>query len=230
MESAVKRHPWILALAIPALALALSGCGAGSNQNPVASDEQLATTHPADAFQDVANTYTTRLGDTLSSIAGRPEVYGEPDLWPLLADANGDRIKDPDGSSVLPEDLLLDIPRGLEGVVLDMARERARSAQAQTKASAKPHRKAKAKASTEASATAPKPQRTAVKAEAKVEPAVEPAVEPSPVPTAVSAAVEKPKPKSQRSVFPLFMLLLLLLAALGAILAYFLKRDKQEGA
>ena len=34
--------------------------------------------------------------DTLWSIAAKPEVFGDPYLWPLLFDANRDRITDPD--------------------------------------------------------------------------------------------------------------------------------------
>lgn len=34
-------------------------------------------------------------GETLATIAGRPEVYDDPDLWPLIYKANRDQIKDP---------------------------------------------------------------------------------------------------------------------------------------
>lgn len=39
--------------------------------------------------------YTVNDGDLLWSIAKRPDVYGDPLLWPLLYQANRDQIKDP---------------------------------------------------------------------------------------------------------------------------------------
>lgn len=39
--------------------------------------------------------YVVAAGDSLWIISGRPEVYGNPYLWPLIWDANIDAIKDP---------------------------------------------------------------------------------------------------------------------------------------
>lgn len=39
--------------------------------------------------------YVVAAGDSLWIISGRPEVYGNPYLWPLIWDANLDAIKDP---------------------------------------------------------------------------------------------------------------------------------------
>lgn len=39
--------------------------------------------------------YTVCEGDLLWSIAKRPDIYGDPHLWPLLYQANRDQIKDP---------------------------------------------------------------------------------------------------------------------------------------
>ncbi|MEW6166399.1 MAG: LysM peptidoglycan-binding domain-containing protein [Pseudomonadota bacterium] len=39
--------------------------------------------------------YVVAAGDSLWIISGRPEVYGNPYLWPLIWDANTDTIKDP---------------------------------------------------------------------------------------------------------------------------------------
>lgn len=39
--------------------------------------------------------YTVKPGDTLSKIAGYPDIYGDPSKWPLIYKANLDRIKDP---------------------------------------------------------------------------------------------------------------------------------------
>lgn len=40
-------------------------------------------------------TYTVSDGELLWAIAKRPDVYGDPFLWPLLYQANRDQIKDP---------------------------------------------------------------------------------------------------------------------------------------
>lgn len=40
-------------------------------------------------------TYTVSEGELLWTIAKRPDVYGDPLLWPLLYQANRDQIKDP---------------------------------------------------------------------------------------------------------------------------------------
>jgi nucleoid-associated protein YgaU len=40
-------------------------------------------------------TYTVGEGELLWSIAKRPDIYGDPLLWPLLYQANRDQIKDP---------------------------------------------------------------------------------------------------------------------------------------
>lgn len=39
--------------------------------------------------------YTVGRGDSLWKISGRPQVYNNPTLWPLIYDANRDRIPDP---------------------------------------------------------------------------------------------------------------------------------------
>lgn len=39
--------------------------------------------------------YTVSDGDLLWSIAKRPDIYGDPLLWPLIYQANRDQIKDP---------------------------------------------------------------------------------------------------------------------------------------
>lgn len=43
----------------------------------------------------VLTRYTVKEGDLLSTISQRPDVYGDPLLWPLLYQANRDQIKDP---------------------------------------------------------------------------------------------------------------------------------------
>ncbi|MEQ1440466.1 LysM peptidoglycan-binding domain-containing protein [Fontimonas sp. SYSU GA230001] len=39
--------------------------------------------------------YVVAAGDSLWIISGRPEIYGNPYLWPLIWDANLDTLKDP---------------------------------------------------------------------------------------------------------------------------------------
>lgn len=49
-------------------------------------DEELASE---------VRTYTVRHGGSLRDVAARPEVYGNPDLWPLLWQANRERVAQP---------------------------------------------------------------------------------------------------------------------------------------
>lgn len=53
--------------------------------------------------------YTVRRGETLPQIAGRPEVYNNSSLWPLIYRANRDQIRDP--KRLWPGQVLV-IPRG----------------------------------------------------------------------------------------------------------------------
>lgn len=39
--------------------------------------------------------YSVRRGETLPQIAGRPEIYNEAGLWPLIYRANRDQVRDP---------------------------------------------------------------------------------------------------------------------------------------
>lgn len=64
--------------------------------------------------------YTVSEGEQLSSIAKRPDVYGDPLLWPLLYQANRDQIKDP---RKIYTGQILTIPRNLS----DEEREKARN-------------------------------------------------------------------------------------------------------
>ena len=41
------------------------------------------------------SSYTVKRGETLPQIAGRPEIYGNTALWPLIYRANRDQISDP---------------------------------------------------------------------------------------------------------------------------------------
>lgn len=56
---------------------------------PAAAVESSPTPIPS-------GSYEVRPGDTLWSIAGRSEVYGDSFEWPLVFKANRDQIQDPD--------------------------------------------------------------------------------------------------------------------------------------
>jgi len=45
--------------------------------------------------QQLATSYTVRRGETLPQIAGRPEIYNDASLWPIIYRANRDQISDP---------------------------------------------------------------------------------------------------------------------------------------
>ncbi|GAB4556595.1 MAG: hypothetical protein Tsb0017_10630 [Geothermobacteraceae bacterium] len=67
--------------------------------------------------------YTVAEGDSLPGIAARPEVYGDPLLWPLLYQANRDQLTDP--RKIYPGQELT-IPRNLKSEELEAARLEAR--------------------------------------------------------------------------------------------------------
>ncbi len=56
----------------------------------------LAILRPLDEeLASEVRTYTVRQGGSLRDVAARPEAYGNPDLWPLLWQANRERVADP---------------------------------------------------------------------------------------------------------------------------------------
>ena len=65
-------------------------------------------------------------GETLSYVATRPEVYGDPLLWPLVYKANRDQIKDP--QQIFPGQVLM-IPRDKSEQEKEVAREEARNSE-----------------------------------------------------------------------------------------------------
>lgn len=68
--------------------------------------------------------YTVQLGDTLWGIAGRPAIYRDPFLWPILYQGNRDRLDDPD--MIYPRQELA-VPRGYSRDEANVARQRART-------------------------------------------------------------------------------------------------------
>ena len=211
----------------------LAACGVGKRQSPVASDDEAGLTKPVQIEEEKPSVYVTKAGDTLQSIAGRDEIYGEPDLWPALLDANQGALGDQSGRSKLAAGISLAIPRGLDEAALADAREKARQAQASVKAVTKPK-----------TLEAPAIQRrkaapvTVVKAAPKLEakPVAPVTVAKAPVkaqakPAAKAApSTAKPVPKARRSsgLMPVLFFLLLLLAVLAAVLFYFTRRDQKD--
>jgi nucleoid-associated protein YgaU len=67
--------------------------------------------------------YTVQKGDSLSTISGQDQIYGNWQLWPLIYDANRTQItKDPD--LIYPQQNL-GIPRGYSVQEAEQARQRA---------------------------------------------------------------------------------------------------------
>jgi len=214
-----------------ALCLGLGACGIGQRQNPVASDGELGSTQPVQVEEDKPSTYTTRGGDTLAAIAGRPEIYGDPALWPLLQGANPDSLAGKGSAEPLDAGLLLQVPRSSDPEALAQAREQDRQVQAAAKARLKPKHREKA------AATRPlPPPKPAVAAVKPAKAAVAAAVKTKPAPTAVVTALPvqalaQPVPKARSGgLRPLLLLLLLVLLALGAVLWAFARRDRDDGA
>ena len=88
---------------------------------PVASAaETKPATLPGERSIKLRLSYTVSEGELLWTIAKRPDVYGDPLLWPLLYQANRDQIKDP---RKIYAGQTLAIPRN----VSDEEREKARN-------------------------------------------------------------------------------------------------------
>lgn len=67
--------------------------------------------------------YTVSEGELLWSIAKRPDIYGDPLLWPILYQANRDQIKDP---RKIYAGQILSIPRNISENEREDARNRAK--------------------------------------------------------------------------------------------------------
>ena len=64
------------------------------------------------------DTYLVRPGDTLSSIAAKPEIYGKASAWHRIFNANRDQLKNPQH---LRPGMTLKIPRGAAGKAVSPA-------------------------------------------------------------------------------------------------------------
>ena len=237
----MRRHR----LAIGGLALlaafGLGACGVGQRQSPAASDEEIGHTKVAQSPDEKAATYTTKAGDTLLDVAGRSDIYGDPDLWPLIKDANSTSLVDKSPDTKLKADMVLDIPRDSSSDDLAAARDRAQryAAAVKSKGSAEigGGRPAVNAAAGTASGTfqassqrsiptsggaQSRPRSSAqtssgIRSSAgKMVASMAPAPAPLPVATHSSRRL------------PMFLLLVLVLAALGAVLYVFSRRDRQD--
>jgi len=76
------------------------------------SDESAAMTSGTEPAPGTYDTYVVQKGDSLWSIAAKPEIYGKATHWRRIFDANRDLLKTPDR---LKAGMTLKIPRGDAG-------------------------------------------------------------------------------------------------------------------
>jgi hypothetical protein len=106
--------------------LFLNGCGGKSQKISSAADEesQVMEEAKASAREALPSTYIVEDGDTLWSIAAKPEIYGNKYQWPLIYDANRDILDS--YNSPLQEGQKLIIPRNVSALEIETAKERAK--------------------------------------------------------------------------------------------------------
>jgi hypothetical protein len=183
----------------------LNACGSSKSQNPVASSDEVGKVEDS---QDKPTVYTARDGDTLRKIAGRPEIYGDPNLWPLIQEANADSV----GQGMhVNKGTKLTIPRDMSSEQMEEAREKARQYSASSKMSGSSSGK----------------HREGAMLGSKAEPT---AMAPAAAPTAMPAQSAQPVPQAKKGsmLLPVLLILLLILAALAAVLFFFMKKDGKE--
>ncbi|MGD0566722.1 MAG: LysM peptidoglycan-binding domain-containing protein [Candidatus Goldiibacteriota bacterium] len=104
----------------------ITGCGGGSEGQKVksAADEegQVMDEAKQKAKEELPNTYLVEKGDTLYSIAEKPEIYGNKYQWPVIFDANKDIIDD---FKTVNEGQRLIIPRNITAVDIEKAKQKA---------------------------------------------------------------------------------------------------------
>ncbi|KIX11451.1 LysM peptidoglycan-binding domain-containing protein [Dethiosulfatarculus sandiegensis] len=132
MRKLVKMFPWIAV--VVALGM-LSGCAAicGVDEEKPApapppppkqwkAKPAPVTDKPAPP-PALPTTYTVEKCDDLYTISAKPQIYNDPWLWPLLWDANKDKIQDP---NKIKEGTVLTIQRGVDDQAKADARDRAK--------------------------------------------------------------------------------------------------------
>lgn len=101
------------------------GCGGGGKKiNGVADEEgQVMAEGQEAAGENLPTTYEVQDGDKLWTIAEKADIYGNKWQWPLIYDANRDKIEN--YNDALEEGDKLIIPRNVSAVEIEAAKERA---------------------------------------------------------------------------------------------------------
>jgi LysM repeat protein len=162
------------------------------------------------AEKTYTDTYTVRPGDSLSSIAGKEEIYGDSLLWPILQENNSDILGSSQSVNV---GSVLTIPRRLTSEEMDEAREKARqhsAAERSKKAAPSPVVEKDTQAGAGKVAKEPAPVVEEDLAAAPVEP---------------KPRVEKPK---EKGIMPILIVVFVVLLAAALILLYFMKKDNDD--
>lgn len=204
----MKNFPALWTFVMPAILVSLlsglAACSSTQNHNPVAASEKNDDAPKEDSVALVAekpNRYTTKRGDTLKKIAGRPEIYGDPNLWPILKDANVGKISYGKATS---KGVQLEIPRDLTAGQIEMALARARQVADAEKASQAAWKKR------EADRARPTPE---IKADLSA----------APLETQASA-----QPAQGGVLLPVLIGLLVILIVLAGIKYFFMKKENRS--
>ena len=86
--------------------------------------EKKKKPEPVPEKPELVDEVEVQVGETLATIAAKPEVYDDPLLWPLIYKANRDQIKDPKEIFVGQD---LTIPRDKTKEEINAARQEARA-------------------------------------------------------------------------------------------------------
>jgi nucleoid-associated protein YgaU len=212
VSSFARIRSWVFGFAVLFSLALLPGCGGASRVNPDSQDETGSVT---DQAKETPSVYVVKHGDTLTKIAARPEIYGDKDLWPLLAASNQDVLIP--GKALVPGAKLL-IRRDLREADKAMAREQARARAAQAK-----DKKAAVAKPTVAVKTA-LPQPAAPKPAATAQPAAPAMVVAAAQPATLTAAVI---PTKKGMLLPIILIFLFVLLVALVVLLYVMRRENQ---
>lgn len=125
----------MLVVAVSFSIMSLFGCGGatgtagsagatGQRVNTVADEESEVMGEASERRrEELPTTYIVEDGDTLWSIARKPEIYGNRLQWPLIYDANRDILDD--YTSALEVGTKLIIPRNIRAAQIEDAKRRA---------------------------------------------------------------------------------------------------------
>jgi LysM repeat protein len=185
----------------------------------LADDEEGDSEFDAVEEKTYADTYTVESGDSLSSIAGKEEIYGDSALWPILQEYNRDTLGN---SQAVNVGATLKIPRRLTTEEMDEAREKARQVAA-TEDDSQPEK------------VAPEPEEEVaddepVESEVADAASEEPEVAPEPeeeAPVVKNKPRPVPKPKG-KGMMPIFVVIFVVLLLAAIVLLYFMKKDNED--